>query len=121
MHKKYIVYILFLTLTSCLILGCTGKIEDINQANLLYTPKATTVDVKPISPDKIIEDNKLSDPNESFIRKSSGVVTSVPWENDASFKKAQKKIGAYVLMAAYCTVLPDPSPGEEENVHIGAK
>lgn len=121
MHKKYIVYILSLTLSSSIFIGCTSKTKNINQANQPNTAKASPVEINPLSPDKIIEDNKLSDPNESFKRKSSGIVTSVPWESDASFRKAQKESGAYVLMAAYCTVLPDPSPGEEENVHIGAK
>ncbi|WP_343069525.1 VanW family protein [Clostridium aciditolerans] len=52
---------------------------------------------------------------------SSSTVTSVPWENDENFKKAQEKYGTHIMMCAYCAVLNDPLPGEEENVHVGAK
>lgn len=52
---------------------------------------------------------------------SSSIVTSVPWENDENFKKAQEKYGTHIMMSAYCAVLNDPLPGEEENVHVGAK
>jgi vancomycin resistance protein VanW len=55
------------------------------------------------------------------ISTSSSIVTSVPWENDENFKKAQEKYGAHTMMSAYCAVLNDPLPGEEENVHVGAK
>jgi hypothetical protein len=68
-----------------------------------------------------INENIIDSQKQSFTRKASGEVTSVPWENDTDFIKAQEKSGAYVMLAAYCTVLPDPGPGEEENVHIGAK
>jgi vancomycin resistance protein YoaR len=67
------------------------------------------------------EKNKLETDKQSYIIKSSGIVKSVPWENDIDFKEAQEKNRTYVMMAAYCAVLPDPLPGEEENVHIGAK
>ncbi len=54
-------------------------------------------------------------------RMYSGVVTRIPWEKDPEFLKAQKENNAFVMMAAYRTVLPDPLPGEEANVHLGAK
>ncbi len=50
----------------------------------------------------------------------SGVVDKLPWENDEEFLKAQKENDVDVLMAAYCTVLKDPLPGEEYNVHLAA-
>ncbi len=50
----------------------------------------------------------------------SGPISSLPWENDEAFKKAQQDNGTNVLMAAYKTVLRDPLPGEEYNVHLAA-
>lgn len=51
---------------------------------------------------------------------SSGPVVNLPWENESAFLEAQIKAQAPILMAAYKTVLLDPLPGEEENVHLGA-
>jgi vancomycin resistance protein YoaR len=51
----------------------------------------------------------------------SGPVTTVPWEKDSKFKNKQKETGANVRMAAYRTVLRDPLPGEEQNVHLAAR
>lgn len=50
----------------------------------------------------------------------SGIVDKLPWDEDNSFKKAISEHNTPVLMAAYCTVLKDPLPGEEENVHLAA-
>lgn len=52
---------------------------------------------------------------------SSGPVAELPWDEDESFIAAKYKNSANVLMGAYCTVLHDPLPGEEENVHLGAR
>ena len=46
--------------------------------------------------------------------------TEVPWENDPGFLEQKEKMGATLLMAAYKTVLHDPLPGEEFNVHLAA-
>jgi len=54
-------------------------------------------------------------------RMHSGSVKQVPWEKDPDFLKAQKENNALTMMAAYRTVLPDPLPGEESNVHLGAR
>lgn len=51
----------------------------------------------------------------------SGQVETLPWERDTDFLKAGNEHGTKVLMAAYRTVLPDPLPGEEYNVHLGAR
>lgn len=51
---------------------------------------------------------------------SSGKVDEVPWANDNNFKKAQQKNQTFKQMAAFRTVLIDPLPGEEENVHLAA-
>lgn len=50
----------------------------------------------------------------------SGPVTSVPWEHDEELFEACSKNGVKILMAAYRTVLKDPLPGEEYNVHLAA-
>jgi hypothetical protein len=47
----------------------------------------------------------------------SGQIYDVPWHGDSDFIKQQEAAGTFVLMAAYCTVLDDPLPGEEENVY----
>lgn len=51
----------------------------------------------------------------------SGEITEVPWENDEKFKAAMEDNDTYILMAAYRTVLRDPLPGEEYNVHHAAQ
>ncbi|HZX21418.1 MAG TPA: VanW family protein, partial [Clostridia bacterium] len=50
----------------------------------------------------------------------SGPVVNLPWENDLKFIETQKKNETDVLLAAYVTVLRDPLPGEEYNVHLAA-
>lgn len=50
----------------------------------------------------------------------SGPIEVFPWDNDEKFKKAIDRYGTNTLLAGYCTVLNDPLPGEEENVHIAA-
>lgn len=50
----------------------------------------------------------------------SGTVTNLPWANNSRFLRAQKKYEANVLIAAFCTVLNNPSVGEEFNVHLAA-
>jgi vancomycin resistance protein VanW len=51
----------------------------------------------------------------------SGPITVLPWENEGDFIKAVKDNGNLSLLAAYHTVLKDPLPGEEYNVHLAAK
>ncbi len=50
----------------------------------------------------------------------SGPVTELPWEEDQKFIEAQKENETDVLLAGYVTVLRDPLPGEEYNVHLAA-
>jgi vancomycin resistance protein YoaR len=58
-----------------------------------------------------------------FLRGSleSRPVTSLPWDSDPEFLAAKEKSGCPLLMAAYMTVLRDPLPGEESNVHTAAR
>jgi vancomycin resistance protein YoaR len=43
------------------------------------------------------------------------------WENDPQFQAICQKYGATLRMAAFQTTLPDPLPGEEYNVALGAR
>lgn len=52
---------------------------------------------------------------------TSGPVDNVPWKTNPNFKAAQQQSGASIQMAAYCTALRDPLPGEENNVHLAAR
>jgi vancomycin resistance protein YoaR len=69
-------------------------------------------------------DNTKSENNETQFEfdepEISGVIENLPWTNDEDFLKAQRENETNVLMAAYCTVLKDPLPGEEYNVHLAA-
>ncbi len=51
----------------------------------------------------------------------SGAIVTLPWENDPGFLEAVKSNNVFLLMAAYRTVLLDPLPGEEYNVHLAAR
>lgn len=51
----------------------------------------------------------------------SGATADVPWKKDSKFLAAQRKANCPILMAAYKTVLHDPLPGEEFNVHQAAR
>ncbi|MGE5653631.1 MAG: VanW family protein [Bacillota bacterium] len=55
------------------------------------------------------------------IQAASGPVAELPWQGDGRFAQASEQSGAKVLMAAYRTVLKDPLPGEEYNVHLAAR
>lgn len=50
----------------------------------------------------------------------SGTVSELPWEADRDFIKARLRNDTNVLLGAYRTVLRDPLPGEEYNVHLAA-
>lgn len=51
----------------------------------------------------------------------SGRVSQVPWVKQNNFQQAQRGNNTPVLLAAYRTVLRDPLPGEEYNVHLAAR
>ncbi len=50
----------------------------------------------------------------------SGPTTKLPWINDREFIKARLRNNTNVLLGGYKTVLRDPLPGEEYNVHLAA-
>ncbi|HHT49926.1 MAG TPA: VanW family protein [Eubacteriaceae bacterium] len=68
----------------------------------------------------IPKDIKMASNTKIDVPDISGPVDSLPWSADANFLQAQEKSGAYVLMAGYCAVINNPSPGEEFNVHLAA-
>lgn len=51
---------------------------------------------------------------------TSGPCSDMPWKEDEDFRTAQQKNDTGVLLAGYRTVLRDPLPGEEYNVHLAA-
>ncbi len=51
----------------------------------------------------------------------SGPETEFPWDDDPEFISQREKNNVYVLLGGYRTVLKDPLPGEEYNVHLAAK
>lgn len=55
------------------------------------------------------------------IPEQSSPVSNLPWQDSEKFLKAQEESQAYTLMAAFCSVLIDPLPGEEYNVQLAAK
>lgn len=50
----------------------------------------------------------------------SGPERYMPWENEKEFIEAAARHKAYVMLGGYKTVLKDPLPGEEYNVHLAA-
>lgn len=50
----------------------------------------------------------------------SGPTTELPWKEDREFIKARLRNDTNVLLGGYRTVLKDPLPGEEYNVHLAA-
>jgi len=51
----------------------------------------------------------------------SGPETEFPWDDDPVFINQREKNNVYVLLGGYRTVLKDPLPGEEYNVHLAAE
>lgn len=54
------------------------------------------------------------------VPKVSGTIYNLPWVANEGFLKAKEENNGDILMGAYCTVLKDPLPGEEYNVHLAA-
>lgn len=50
----------------------------------------------------------------------SGPECDMPWVNDSRFTEAVARHKTYVMLGGYRTVLKDPLPGEEYNVHLAA-
>lgn len=50
----------------------------------------------------------------------SGPIKDLPWDENESFLNSLEQNNTPILMAAYRTVLKNPLPGEEYNVHLAA-
>lgn len=108
--KNYILVIAISLLLLCLIsysFKKTGEMSERDIPNI--DARANTSKIR-----DSINNAKHGFPDES------GPVDSLPWENNSKFKEAQKSNDTNILLAAYVTVLKDPLPGEEYNVHLAA-
>ncbi|HEY9060489.1 MAG TPA: VanW family protein [Pseudobacteroides sp.] len=65
------------------------------------------------------EDIIVSQNNNSPL--ASGPETNLPWDFELEFIKSKELNNTPILMGAYRTVLKDPLPGEEFNVHLAAR
>lgn len=111
MTRQYAFFLgLGLSLLIILFPGCANNSMNHRNVNLKQQPE-------PLS----YTDQKINHSSDLTTPAVSGVVTVFPWENDPEFKKAQVENNYPVLMAGFCTVLRDPLPGEENNVHLGAR
>lgn len=116
MRKKRFQYLLLLVLFSFIILG-SFYVENYQNhfAPLnIHSVKKTTGQETSNTESKEV-------PQQSGEKLSSGRVNVLPWENDSEFIKAKEENDTPILMSAYRTVLRDPLPGEEYNVHLAAK
>lgn len=110
MRKGQLV-ILLMVITGSIFLGSIywGMPKNLKHLDMNHTKK----DLKE-TPQNAAERSKKADP-------ASGPVTEVPWMSDEEFKNMRTRAGAPIQMAAFLTVLPDPLPGEEQNVHLAAR
>lgn len=87
-----------------------------------YSPETidANADVKEERIEIQLDQSEKEDKNFHRPDKSSPV-TNLPWVEDEEFIRSQEEHNANVLMAAFCSVLIDPLPGEEYNVSLAAK
>ena len=102
--KKYIT--LFLKIFSILVIGV-----------LLFLSLGKSANVNTGSANS--DDTDVSQNNNTTL--VSGPETNLPWDFDMEFIKSKELSNTPVLMGAYRTVLRDPLPGEEFNVHLAAR
>lgn len=101
MPKRHFIWLIIgLFFISISLSGCAGSSADRKKAETKPAPQKPAVQAD---------------------KQESGPVKAVPWEKDRNFKNKQKETGAQVRMAAFRTVLRDPLPGEEQNVHLAAR
>lgn len=82
----------------------------------------TLISVFPARADEVEDQSYKLDYSKLYLNEplSSGPCSDMPWEEDENFKEAKLKNDTNVLLAGYRTVLRDPLPGEEYNVHLAA-
>jgi vancomycin resistance protein YoaR len=115
LRKGYLIFLLF-GLASIIILlsGCSN--HSVNRKNMETKP--TNNNITQPTPVEAQEKPAVQEEKQGS---TSGPVTAVPWETDNKFKSKQEETGALIQMAAFSTVLHDPMPGEEQNVHLAAR
>lgn len=114
MRKNYIFLILIVLAYTLFI--CSGCSNSISRKNMEANQKNN--DIAQSAPAGATEKASAPGDNQNL---ESGPADSVPWESDSGFLSAQEKAGTPVRMAAFKTVLHDPLPGEEQNVHLAAR
>ncbi|GFN34857.1 VanW family protein [Tepidimicrobium xylanilyticum] len=86
-----------------------------------YTPEKTDVEAIKEEGIEIKIDEAKPEEIQIDVPNTSGRVNNLPWINDEKFLQAQRQNNANVLMAAFCSVLVDPLPGEEYNVKLASE
>ncbi|MBC7765501.1 MAG: VanW family protein [Hyphomonadaceae bacterium] len=82
-----------------------------NLGNFFHIQKEERAKASP-SPSPVVEAQEIP--------LKSGQTSVLPWDKEEAFLNAKMTNGTPILMAAYHTVLHDPLPGEEFNVHLAA-
>lgn len=120
MHKhatKYLILVAFLVL----VVGATSWVGRSMGSGSLQTLPETTPS-PPTTPDPMpIPTGHADGGTGNRTQAASGPVADLPWADDDQFRKAIAENDTQVLMAAFRTVLKDPLPGEEFNVHLAAR
>jgi vancomycin resistance protein VanW len=112
LRKGHLIFLLIgLAFITILLSGCSN--HSINRKNMVSDQ--TNNNITQPTP---VEATEKTDAKQIT---TSGPVTAVPWETDSKFKSKQEETGALIQMAAFATVLHDPMPGEEQNVHLAAR
>ncbi|MGE5398462.1 MAG: VanW family protein [Chitinophagales bacterium] len=104
MIKKYMYFLFGLVFIAIILFGTINHAEKLNRPNLQ------------------VETTKQREKHSLAVDQPvvSGAVSALPWEQNKKFLTMQKSNQVPILMAAFCTVLRDPLPGEENNVHHAA-
>lgn len=110
--RAFVIIILIIMITASL--GLFSKHESTGQNYINNSVMKEDVTKTDIIKDDIVPEKQF------IVNKTSGEVDKLPWENNINFINSKKKYSTPILMNAYCAVLNDPLPGEEENVQIGA-
>jgi len=114
MRKRiYLTIILFVSLT-IILSSCSTHSANRKPDN--RRPREDSGSIKPTGSNLIQPHSVAKDKN-----MKSGRVSEVPWRQQNEFRHAQLDNNTPVLLAAYRTVLHDPLPGEEYNVHLAAR
>lgn len=119
-HRKVLVVLVLVCICFPMMVACNGK----PRATSPHDEKLPAQPVKP-STEKVVEKSTADLVPGEVSKKVNHkygypVEGSLMWENDQNFLRAYNAIGATVRMGAFQTTLPDPLPGEEINVAIGA-